>query len=475
MGQVVYTYEKCKEEVLKYKTRLELRKNNLNVFNAIYRNKWHDTIFSHITIVGEKHNKLTVLKDFGIIIGENATKPARYVECMCDCGKISNYRYFNLKNGHTKSCGCIKLENREKYINKNSKGIIKANPLYYTFNYIKAQCYRKNSEFYNKVGGVGIKICQRWLDDIFNFYSDVGVRPSKKHKLIRKDHTKDFEPSNVMWSNSFSCYNPRKSQKEKKITKPKPPPLTYEECRDVALMYDKKWELGKKNRKVYDRIFRMGWKELISHMEERKKSIEECREVALKYNSRVDFQKNDKKYYSYARLHNWLEDICSHMRDPLTLKKRMIYVYEFDDNHCYIGLTCDEIGRHNSHMSKKTSPVYKHMIKTGLIPNKKNLTNYISVEDSKTIEELSINQYRENGWVLLNTYKGGGTGGTYKYTKTLCQKESLKYNDYMKFYREKENYQKAILRNKWYELFDHMDNKSWRLLKLLEKELQPSI
>jgi hypothetical protein len=44
----------------------------------------------------------------------------------------------------------------------------------------------------------------------------------------------------------------------------------------------------------------------------------------------------------------------------------------------------------------------------------------------------------------------------------------------MKFYREKENHQMAILRNKWYELFDHMDNKSWRLLKVLERESQLS-
>jgi hypothetical protein len=120
MGQVVYTYEKCKEEVLKYKTKIELRENNFNVFSAIYRNKWQDTIFSHITIVGEKHNKLTVLKDFGNIISENATKPARYVECICDCGKISNYRYFNLKNGHTRSCGCYKESIRgENHPNRN--------------------------------------------------------------------------------------------------------------------------------------------------------------------------------------------------------------------------------------------------------------------------------------------------------------------------------------------------------------------
>jgi len=47
MGQIVYTYEKCREEALKYKTRFELKKNNRNVLmpfiviNGI-------TLFSHI-------------------------------------------------------------------------------------------------------------------------------------------------------------------------------------------------------------------------------------------------------------------------------------------------------------------------------------------------------------------------------------------------------------------------------------------
>jgi hypothetical protein len=456
-----WTKELLHQEALKYDTKLKLRDNNLSAYNAIYNNKWQDEMFSHITIVGEEHNSLTILKDLGCILLDTTTVPARYVECICDCGKVSNYRYGNIKNGHTKSCGCEKHKNTEKYRNKNCRDIRK-NKLYSTYVYIKKQCYSQKCEFYPKVGGVGIKMCDRWKNDIFNFYLDVGERPSPKHKLVRVDFTKDFEPNNMEWRIGFSNYNPYKSDKPKKITKPISY-NTYEKCRDIALQYNSKWELGKNKRSVYSSIHKNGWFDLFSHMDVINKTHtkEDCHLEALKYTKRVDFQKKSKPFYSASRYRGWLDDVCSHMGKPLTLKMRLIYVYEFSDNHGYVGLTCDADGRHISHMRK--GPVYKHMKKTGLTPLRKVLTDYIGVYDAKKKEEEIIDEYKNKGWILLNSYKAGGTGGVYTYTKNRCKEESLKYDDVKVFTKERNGYYHAILRNKWYELLSHMENKPFKL------------
>ena len=76
----------------------------------------------------------------------------------------------------------------------------------------------------------------------------------------------------------------------------------------------------------------------------------------------------------------------------------------------------------------------------------------------KKKEEEFMKKYTEEGWKLLNTSKAGGTGGVYKYTKSLCEKEASKYSCYVTFRKNKKPYALAILRNEWYDLIFHMDN-----------------
>ncbi|MBR2810053.1 MAG: hypothetical protein IKD69_01610 [Solobacterium sp.] len=58
---------------------------------------------------GKKFNKLTVIRYVG-------TKNNHAVwECKCDCGNIVNVRAAYLKNGHTKSCGCIYSVNEVRH------------------------------------------------------------------------------------------------------------------------------------------------------------------------------------------------------------------------------------------------------------------------------------------------------------------------------------------------------------------------
>lgn len=58
-----------------------------------------------INLTNKKFNKLTVLERVDNKAGN------RYKwKCLCDCGNITLVDPKNLKNGHTKSCGCLQIQ-----------------------------------------------------------------------------------------------------------------------------------------------------------------------------------------------------------------------------------------------------------------------------------------------------------------------------------------------------------------------------
>lgn len=410
------------------------------------------------TKIGSKFGKLTILSEDDPIISKTAK--IRVVTCKCDCGVIKQYRLNNIKTRHTSSCGCLYKENSEKYGKNSFKHGKHKTSIYRYYRYLRGLCEQPNNPGYKNIGGKGIKFCERWKTFV-NFFNDISKRPSLKHFLIRIDKSKNFEPNNVEWRVNY--------KKPKKITKkPRISRLYWnkERCYKEALKYKYRWEFGKNSRSAYDSSLRNGWMDdICSHMIKlmSNHTKEDCKLAALKYKKRVDFQKYDKAKYSKASRENWMDEICSHMQQPLSLTKRIVYVYEFPNKVAYIGLTADEEGRHKSHMgkTKKQTPVSKHILKTNLIPIKKILSDgYTDVFLAQKLEISSIKLYKKNGWTLLNTYNGGGLGGTYKYTKNACRKESLKYDNVTEFKKNKLNYYGAIVRNKWLdELTGHMKRK----------------
>lgn len=65
---------------------------------------------------------------------------------------------------------------------------------------MKRRCNNPASNVYDIYGGRGIKVCQEWEEDFWQFYNDVGPRPSKDYSLDRIDGNGDYEPNNVKWA-----------------------------------------------------------------------------------------------------------------------------------------------------------------------------------------------------------------------------------------------------------------------------------
>jgi hypothetical protein len=127
----------------------------------------------------------------------NHPSPVSRWLCRCDCGKTKIVLGSSLKQGRSQSCGCFAVETTTK---RNRKEIRNTDhPLYRLWAGIIARCLYPNAVAYERYGGRGIKVCERWK--VFeNFVADMPPRPSSKHTIHRIDNDKDYELGNVCWA-----------------------------------------------------------------------------------------------------------------------------------------------------------------------------------------------------------------------------------------------------------------------------------
>lgn len=72
---------------------------------------------NHVDLTGQRFGLLTVVKKEKDYIQSNGRRRIQYL-CRCDCGNEIIVKGDSLKGGHTKSCGCLKLETCIKNLGK---------------------------------------------------------------------------------------------------------------------------------------------------------------------------------------------------------------------------------------------------------------------------------------------------------------------------------------------------------------------
>ena len=212
---------------------------------------------------------------------------------------------------------------------------------------------------------------------------------------------------------------------------------TKEQCQAELLKYNTLKDFKKNSFTCYKKCLTKGWLNEIGTTLIRTKHMdgfwnkERCHNIALKYSYRKDFRKNEQSVYIISHREGWIDEICSHMLVCGNKYNRCVYAYEFPDNSVYIGLTYDLIRRHSDHIDgkDKDSRVYKHIIKTGLIPKFIQSTEFIDADLASKKEIEKRDEYYNKGWNILNVAKCGSIGGSIpKWTKENCIKEASKYN-----------------------------------------------
>lgn len=179
------------------------------------------------------------------------------------------------------------------------------------------------------------------------------------------------------------------------------------------------------------------------------------------------------------------DTISQNLRPLGNSYNRLVYAYEFDDNYVYVGLTYNVDIRDKSHTGKHKvsySGVYNHINETNIVPHRKIISNgYINYIEAAELETLTIDEYRKNGWYILNKVKGGGLGGgchkVIKYTIDYIKYDSSKYNT-LKDFRKNSNgsFQAAKRKGKVFfrEITNHMivNKTNYTIEEIKEKVLK---
>ena len=127
--------------------------------------------------------------------------------CECGCGNKIELGGWSLKSGHTKSCGCYKIEQVKKaHITHGMTGT----KIYKTWTNMMTRCYRKDSNSYKWYGGRGIKVCKRWLKSPVFFLKDMG-HPPFGLTLERMNNSKGYSPRNCKWATMKEQQNNRRN------------------------------------------------------------------------------------------------------------------------------------------------------------------------------------------------------------------------------------------------------------------------
>lgn len=91
------------------------------------------------------------------------------------------------------------LPNMHALRHGHSRGKGRETPTYRSWLSMKNRCLNPRTPSFATYGGVGITVCERWLN-FGQFLADVGERPSAGHSLDRIDGTRGYEPGNVRWA-----------------------------------------------------------------------------------------------------------------------------------------------------------------------------------------------------------------------------------------------------------------------------------
>ena len=147
-----------------------------------------------INLTGRRFGRLVVLCE-GNKKGKNTTW-----HCKCDCGKELDIIAYNLKDGHTRSCGCLALDVNSKLHKKH--GDTKTR-LFRTWQHMLSRCYNCNVKGYKNYGGRGISVCREWIDS-FSDFRDWALRNGYNEELSidRINVNGNYEPSNCRWTTS---------------------------------------------------------------------------------------------------------------------------------------------------------------------------------------------------------------------------------------------------------------------------------
>ena len=122
--------------------------------------------------------------------------------CLCQCGNASVVCGYSLRQKHTRSCGCLKIEScRTNSLTHGhtarSDKRQRFSPTYISWHGMMSRCTNPNSTGWKWYGSKGVRVCKRWYK-FENFLADMGNRP-KGTTIGRRGDIGNYTASNCLW------------------------------------------------------------------------------------------------------------------------------------------------------------------------------------------------------------------------------------------------------------------------------------
>lgn len=443
-----WTYDACMSEAKNYKTRIEFQKANGSAYASARKNGWLD--------------------DYTWFAPSSSAKKWTRESCRNEASKYDSMVKFrnnspNAYNVAVKNGWVLDYNWLER--GKRSNG-------YWTRErcYDEAKKYSLKADF-EKGSNIAYQTARRngWLDDYtwlesrfkpMGYWNQENCYNEAKKYRTRADFQKGSGSAYVSarkngWLDDYTWFE--------EIKKPKGY-WTRERCYVEAKKYHLRSAFQKDSFGAYKIALNKGWLDDYTWFEECKKgnnywTRERCYDVAKRYKSYAGFRKHSKGAYGAACKNGWLDDY-TWLEKRAVSDKPIYVVYRYYDeatNTVYVGLANNMKRRHREHCNgfskhgeRRFDVVYRffHSINKA-IPEPTILKDRLFANDAQEYEDHYIEQYKKDGFTVLNLAKAGSLGAGRKWTKKACYIEARRYETRSEFKRSNGSAYQSAMKNGW--------------------------